>query len=165
MSLWRKRKTSDTNCDTIAPNVHHNGQNQPKWFNMTALANNDLSIKSEDLSIKLKEHMTQDEIIEMAKQAGFDPHDMSSDFTCNLENINAFAKLVAEKEREAYPEGDVVGPCICGSWPGGKCLKCPRIAPPQRTWVGLTDEDFYGQSELQRLAMKYAEAKLKEKNT
>ena len=52
MSLWRKRKTSDINCDTIAPNVHHNGQNQPKWFNMTALANNDLSIKSEDLSIK-----------------------------------------------------------------------------------------------------------------
>ena len=45
--------------------------------------------------------MTQDEIIEMARQAGFDPHDMSSDFTCNLENINAFAKLVAEKEREA----------------------------------------------------------------
>jgi len=35
MSLWRKR------------NVQHNGQNQPKWFNMTALANNDLSIKSE----------------------------------------------------------------------------------------------------------------------
>ena len=46
MSLWRKR------------NVHHNGQNQPKWFNMTALANNDLSIKSDNLSIKLKEHMT-----------------------------------------------------------------------------------------------------------
>jgi hypothetical protein len=40
MSLWRKR------------NVQHNGQNQPKWFNMTALANNDLSIKSDDLSIK-----------------------------------------------------------------------------------------------------------------
>ena len=38
--------------------------------------------------------------IEMARQAGFDPHDMSSDFTCNLENINAFAKLVAERERE-----------------------------------------------------------------
>jgi hypothetical protein len=45
--------------------------------------------------------MTQDDIIEMARRAGFDPHDMSSDFTCNLENINAFAKLVAEKEREA----------------------------------------------------------------
>jgi hypothetical protein len=35
----------------------------------------------------------------------------------------------------------------------------------KREWVGLTDEDFYGQSELQRMAMKYAEAKLKEKNT
>jgi len=40
MSLWRKR------------NVHHSEQNQSKWFNMTALANNDLSIKSDDLSIK-----------------------------------------------------------------------------------------------------------------
>jgi hypothetical protein len=37
MSLWRKR------------NVQHNGQNQPKWFNMTALANNDLSIKSKKI--------------------------------------------------------------------------------------------------------------------
>jgi hypothetical protein len=36
MSLWRKRN-----------NVQHNEQNQPKWFNMTALANNDLSIKQE----------------------------------------------------------------------------------------------------------------------
>jgi hypothetical protein len=41
--------------------------------------------------------MTQEKIINMAEQAGFDPHDMSSDFTCNLQNINAFAKLVAEK--------------------------------------------------------------------
>jgi len=40
MSLWRKR------------NVRYNEQNQSKWLNMTALANNDLSIKSEDLSIK-----------------------------------------------------------------------------------------------------------------
>lgn len=27
-----------------------------------------------------------------------------------------------------YPTGDVVGPCVCGSWPGGKCLKCPVVA-------------------------------------
>ena len=46
--------------------------------------------------------MTQDETIELARKAGFDPHDMSSDFTCNLENINTFAKLVAEKKREFY---------------------------------------------------------------
>lgn len=24
-----------------------------------------------------------------------------------------------------YPAGDVVAACICGSWPGGPCLKCP----------------------------------------
>jgi hypothetical protein len=28
-----------------------------------------------------------------------------------------------------YPEGIVVGPCVCGSWPGGECLKCERINP------------------------------------
>lgn len=38
-----------------------------------------------------------------------------------------------EVMKPAYPEGDVVGPCVCGSWPGGKCLKCP--------WVGLTEEE------------------------
>ena len=49
----------------------------------------------------------------------------------------------AEKQEPvAYPDGYVVGPCICGSWPGGKCLKCPRITPqPQREWVRLTDEE------------------------
>ena len=26
-----------------------------------------------------------------------------------------------------FPPGDVVGPCICGSWPGGKCFRCPLI--------------------------------------
>jgi hypothetical protein len=36
---------------------------------------------------------------------------------------------------------------------------------PEVKWVGLTDDDFYGQSESQVMAMKYAEAKLKEKNT
>ena len=45
--------------------------------------------------------MTKEKIIDMAKQAGFDPHDMSSDFTCSIDNIEAFAKLVAEHEREA----------------------------------------------------------------
>lgn len=23
-----------------------------------------------------------------------------------------------------YPNGEVVGPCVCGSWPGGECLRC-----------------------------------------
>ena len=41
--------------------------------------------------------------------------------------------MTKQQEPVAYPEGDVVGACICGSWPGGKCLKCPRVtAPPQQ---------------------------------
>jgi hypothetical protein len=28
-----------------------------------------------------------------------------------------------------YPIGEVIGPCVCGSWPGGKCLKCPVQSP------------------------------------
>jgi hypothetical protein len=26
-----------------------------------------------------------------------------------------------------YPAGAVVGPCICGSWPGGECLRCRTL--------------------------------------
>lgn len=25
----------------------------------------------------------------------------------------------------SYPKDDVVGPCVCGGWPGGKCFRCP----------------------------------------
>ena len=83
----------------------------------------------------------------------------------------------AEKQEPvAYPDGDVVGPCICGSWPGGKCLKCPRITPqPQREWVGLTaDEQSFVYDQVKQIVdskpfwVRFAdaiEAKLKEKNT
>ena len=58
--------------------------------------------------------MTKEEIINMAKQAGFDPHDMSADFTCNFDNIEALVKLVAEKEREACAKRlDAVGAAHC----------------------------------------------------
>ena len=30
------------------------------------------------------------------------------------------------EECEAYPKGNIDAACICGSWPGGKCLKCER---------------------------------------
>ena len=40
--------------------------------------------------------MTRDDIIRMAREAGFDPHDMSADFTCNLKDIERFA--AAERE-------------------------------------------------------------------
>jgi hypothetical protein len=45
--------------------------------------------------------MNRDDIIRMAQEAGFDPHDMSDDFTCNLMDIERFANLVAATEREA----------------------------------------------------------------
>ena len=48
--------------------------------------------------------MDREEIIRMAREAGFDPHDMSDDFTCNLIDIERFAKLVAAAEREAIME-------------------------------------------------------------
>jgi hypothetical protein len=48
MSLWRKRGTGDT----LAPFARHDGQKTPKLFTMTATTDNDLSIKSDDLSIK-----------------------------------------------------------------------------------------------------------------
>ena len=50
-------------------------------------------------------------------------------------------------------------------WEAIYTIKKVLAQPKQDTWVGLTDEDFYGQSKWQIMAMKYAEAKLKEKNT
>ena len=49
--------------------------------------------------------MTQDEIIEMARQCGFERlgHD-DCDLVCYPEEVEAFAKLVAEKEREECAE-------------------------------------------------------------
>ena len=45
--------------------------------------------------------MDRQDIIRMAREAGFDPHDMSDDFTCDLMDIERFAELVAAAEREA----------------------------------------------------------------
>jgi hypothetical protein len=102
MSLWRKRGASDTNCDTIAPNVHHNGQNQPKWFNMTALANNDLSIKSDDLSIKSGKEtgMTLQEIEELAGHRKVSPWVVKLVGDAVAKEREACAEI-AEKQRYA----------------------------------------------------------------
>jgi hypothetical protein len=35
--------------------------------------------------------------------------------------------MVSLNTHPDYPIGSVIGPCICGSWPGGECLKCPKI--------------------------------------
>ena len=44
--------------------------------------------------------MTQDEIIKMAKQVGL-PHWYQTKEVVNIELLEAFAKLVAQREREA----------------------------------------------------------------
>ena len=46
--------------------------------------------------------MTKDEIIDMAREAGFERlgHD-DCDYVCYPDEIEAFTKLIAEKEREA----------------------------------------------------------------
>ena len=78
-----------------------------------------------------------------------------------------FNKAMGQTEQKPYPEGDVVGPCICGSWPGGKCLKCKRIEPPKAAeWVGLTDEEIMDRwpCETRIEFARWVEAKLKEKN-
>ena len=56
--------------------------------------------------------MTKEQIIDMARQAGFDSHDMSSDFTCNLDNIEALVRLVAEHGREEC--GVIAEEWVCG---------------------------------------------------
>jgi len=45
--------------------------------------------------------MTQDEIIEMAIKANFYHSEYAKSYAANIEDIEAFAKLVAAKEREA----------------------------------------------------------------
>ena len=53
--------------------------------------------------------MTPDEIIEAARDAGFDPHDMSDDFTCNLKDLTRFAALV---RNAALEEAAVVSEAV-----------------------------------------------------
>ena len=47
--------------------------------------------------------MTKEEIIEMARRAGFERlGHTAEDWVCHLEDIEEFTKLVAEHEREAF---------------------------------------------------------------
>ena len=49
--------------------------------------------------------MTKEEIIEMARQAGFERlGHTAEDWVCHLEDIEEFIKLVAEKERKVCAE-------------------------------------------------------------
>jgi hypothetical protein len=123
--------------------------------------------------------MKQNEIIEMAREAGFFIIANSPDL---FSKLVAFANLVAAKEREALAQTQEPV-----AWTLADKVRqdldrqsCPdafmRIAvesivkhhPPQRTWVGLTNEerieiDHLALSRVQAAQM--TEAKLKEKNS
>ena len=89
--------------------------------------------------------MTQDEIIEMARDSGMELYGLGKNRARFVYHLEAFANLVAAKEREALA---------------------------QRTWVGLTDEEIaqgckesWVAEQAWQSAVWWAEDKLKEKNT
>ena len=114
--------------------------------------------------------MTQDEIIEMAMEAEFVLHGKPSEeeselFVCVDKDIVRFAKLVAAKAiadlESQEPVADDFFRMIAD--------RNPKPFPlPQRTWVGLTDEEFHD-LQIENIDDPWAnfkaiEAKLKEKN-
>ena len=106
--------------------------------------------------------MTQEETIEMAIHAGYNPYEFTT-----LTTLKRFAKLVAAKEKEALAQTQEP---LCMKMNGckTKCEDCPD-KPLQRTWVGLTIEEIASccrESTTTQLSFYNAiEAKLKEKNT
>lgn len=93
--------------------------------------------------------MTKDDIIRMAREAGFDPHDMSADFTCNLTDIERFAALVRAAEREAtnnaYKERNQLVALLSMLFPSGKAKTA--IDGWDEAWHGCVYIDFpWGQA-------------------
>ena len=97
--------------------------------------------------------MTNEEIIEMAKEVNL-PYFWESGMPCNLEALKSFATLVAKKALETKDEPfeywNAVGwfgyDTGVGAWfetNKGDDDSIPLYKDqPQRTWVGLTDEEI-----------------------
>jgi hypothetical protein len=141
--------------------------------------------------------MTQDEIVAMAIEArlAFDseeyPEIWQTYMNVGKQEIEAFAKLVAAKEREALaqPEQEPVAwPCLiaeadfsqdtvtltmqCTDYKVSAGKHWLSTTPPQRTWVGLTDEEIaqgckesWVTEQAWQSAVWWAEDKLRNKNT
>ena len=126
--------------------------------------------------------MTQDEIIEMAKEAGIEDSDEYNHLVCTEVELVAFAKLVAAKaiqpkqepvawmdeHGKTFPFVFNVSSVQQGSKYLDETLTPLYTHPPQRTWVGLTAEDWY---EFAKANLSWeelliaAETKIKERNT
>ena len=143
MSLWRKRGTSDT----VAPFARHDGQNTPKLFTMSAMTDNDLSIKSQDLSIKSEPYKsTRQELREQIEGLERDYDLLLTKYKLLLAEISEVKESLTTEpvayinveERKLEWAHDYI------SWDTPTVVNLPRIplyTPPQRTWVGLTEEE------------------------
>ena len=134
--------------------------------------------------------MTKEEIIEMARQAGFEGcAELTWENVICTEELEAFAKLVAEKAiKDALAqtqEQEPVGQLLEDAFGRGQVMwfNKPKdesmlyTTQPQRTWVGLTDEeikafDTWHDNREEEVGwcnpteiVAYIEAKLKDKNT
>ena len=131
--------------------------------------------------------MTKEELIEMARQAGFEGcAELTWENVICTEELVAFAKLVAEKaikEALAQPEQEPVKDWIASHNEICALLRQAHDAlaltsyPPQRTWVGLTKEeiaefDTWHDNREEEVGwcnpseiVAYIEAKLRSKNT
>ena len=133
-----------------------------------------------------KVDMTQDEIIEMAQKCnliGMRPY-LDGIYT---ETLTEFAKLVAAKAiAELESQEPVAWPCVisetdfeqntitlemqCSDYKVSAGKHWLTTHPPQRTWVGLTDDEFnelydrYVPITCYALLIEKVEAKLKDKN-
>ena len=106
--------------------------------------------------------MTQDEIIEMARDSGMELYGLGKNRARFVHHLEAFANLVAAKTLAQTQEPWCMKMNGCKT----KCEDCPDESP-QRTWVGLADEE---KKDLCRWwsspmdAIYATEAKLKQKN-
>ena len=164
----------ETTSDTLAPFARHDGQNQPKWFNMTALANNNLSIKSDNLSIKQSKGIEMS--IEAMKQMVEALMPYRSTVIREYTNVDAAidagrqAIAEAEKQEQDEPVGKFAK-FTDGIWrevADGSAGVPLYTTPQQRAWVGLTVKEaneLWESTDSDWELMKRVEAKLKEKNT
>ena len=129
--------------------------------------------------------MTQDEIIEMAKDAGLRIDVRGTYFFVGFGELSDLLDAAIAKEREALAQEQEPVATLAVRWhdPVGKVAYVLEVnlpvgihklytSTPQRTWVGLTDKEIdlcfedhgWSPSEDYYPVIKAIEAKLKEKN-
>ena len=132
--------------------------------------------------------MTKEEMIELARQAGFERlGHTAEDWVCHFEDIEEFTKLVADLTKNSQPEQEPLAWISTGTarmihWTADKPAYGDDwvplyTTPPQRTWVELTEDDrvlikhdanfnqFMTAGEYADRVQQLTEARLKDLNT